>query len=105
MDVEQGNLYDFGYGLSFTSYEYSDVTLSSETAKAGEVLTVSVDVTNTGDMDGYETGMWIAMDYAHVIVHIFHKNERDFYKLEKLYGDAEEIIFEGIDDKFGGTEQ
>ena len=55
MDVEQGNLYDFGYGLSFTSYEYSDVTLSSETAKAGDVLTVSVDVSNTGDMDGYET--------------------------------------------------
>ena len=42
-------------------------------------------------VDGYETGMWIAMDYAHVIVHIFHKNERDFYKLEKLWNDAEEI--------------
>ena len=42
-------------------------------------------------MDGYETGMWVAMDYAHVIVHIFHKNERDFYKLEKLWNDAEEI--------------
>ena len=55
MDVEQGSLYDFGYGLSFTSYEYSDVMLSSATAKAGDVLTVSVDVSNTGDMDGYET--------------------------------------------------
>ncbi len=55
MDVEQGSLYAFGYGLSFTSYEYSDVTLSSATAKAGDVLTVSVDVSNTGDMDGYET--------------------------------------------------
>ena len=42
-------------------------------------------------VDGYETGMWIAMDYAHVIVHIFHKNERDFYKLEKLWNEAEEI--------------
>lgn len=55
MDVEQGSLYDFGYGLSFTSYEYSDVTLSASTAKAGDVLTVSVNVTNTGEMDGYET--------------------------------------------------
>ena len=45
-------------------------------------------------VDGYETGMWIAMDYAHVIVHIFHKNERDFYKLEKLWNDAEEIPLE-----------
>ena len=55
MDVEKGNLYDFGYGLSFTTYEYSDVTLSSQTAKAGDILNVSVDVSNTGDMDGYET--------------------------------------------------
>jgi beta-glucosidase len=55
MDVEKGNLYDFGYGLSFTTYAYSDVMLSASTAKAGEVLTVSVDVSNTGDMDGYET--------------------------------------------------
>ena len=42
-------------------------------------------------VDGYDTGMWIAMDYATVIVHIFHKTERDFYKLEKLWNDAEEI--------------
>ena len=55
MDVEEGNLYDFGYGLSFTSYAYSDVTLSRSVAKAGDVITVSADVTNTGDMDGYET--------------------------------------------------
>lgn len=55
MDVEEGSLYDFGYGLSFTNYEYSEITLSQTTAKAGDVLTVSVDVTNTGDMDGLET--------------------------------------------------
>jgi beta-glucosidase len=55
MDVEEGSLYDFGYGLSFTDYEYSDITLSQTTAKAGDILTVSVDVTNTGDMDGLET--------------------------------------------------
>ena len=53
MDVAAGNLYDFGYGLSYTTYAYSDIMLSSATAKAGDVLTVSVDVTNTGDMDGY----------------------------------------------------
>ena len=55
MDVEKGSLYDFGYGLSYTSYAYSDVMLSATTAKAGDILTVSVDVTNTGDMDGSET--------------------------------------------------
>lgn len=42
-------------------------------------------------IEGYETGTWIAMDYAHVIVHIFNRDMRDFYKLEKLWGDAKEI--------------
>ena len=55
MDAEAGNQYDFGYGLSYTKFEYANLTISSETAKAGDVLTVSVDVTNTGDMDGLET--------------------------------------------------
>ena len=55
MDAEAGNQYDFGYGLSYTMFEYANLAISSETAKAGDVLTVSVDVTNTGDMDGLET--------------------------------------------------
>ena len=55
MDAEAGNQYDFGYGLSYTKFEYANLAISSETAKAGDVLTVSVDVTNTGDMDGLET--------------------------------------------------
>ena len=54
MDVEEGSLYDFGYGLSYTTYTYSDITLSQKTAKSGDVLKVSVDITNTGDVDGYE---------------------------------------------------
>lgn len=42
-------------------------------------------------IEGYETGAWIAMDYAHVMVHIFNREQRDFYKLEKLWGDACEV--------------
>ncbi len=42
-------------------------------------------------IEGYETGTWIAMDYAHVMVHIFNREQRDFYKLEKLWGDACEV--------------
>lgn len=45
-------------------------------------------------IEGYETGTWIAMDYAHVIVHIFNREMRDFYKLEKLWGDAVEVPLE-----------
>ncbi|MBR7161269.1 MAG: glycoside hydrolase family 3 C-terminal domain-containing protein, partial [Clostridia bacterium] len=46
MDVEKGNLYDFGYGLSYTDFVYSNASLSSDTAKSGDVLTVSADITN-----------------------------------------------------------
>lgn len=42
-------------------------------------------------IEGYEMGTWIAMDYAHVMVHIFNREQRDFYKLEKLWGDACEV--------------
>ena len=42
-------------------------------------------------IEGYETGTWLAMDYAHVMVHIFNREQRDFYKLEKLWGDACEV--------------
>ena len=37
--------------------------------------------------DGYDSGKWIVLDYAHVIVHIFYGEDREFYKLEKLWGD------------------
>lgn len=35
--------------------------------------------------EGYETRRWILMDYGDVIVHILHKDERDYYKLERLW--------------------
>ncbi len=43
-------------------------------------------------------GAWMVLDYASVIVHVFNRENRDFYKLEKLYGDAEEVHFQGLDD-------
>lgn len=50
--------------------------------------------------DGRDSDGWIVVDYGHVIVHIFNRELREFYQLEKLYGDAEEIHFAGIDEKF-----
>lgn len=46
--------------------------------------------------EGYETGRWIVYDYAHVMVHIFCGEEREFFKLEKLWGDAEEVSVESL---------
>ena len=51
--------------------------------------------------EGRDEGGWVVLDYSSVIVHIFSRENRDFYKLEKLYGDAEDVTFAGIDDKIG----
>ena len=55
-----------------------------------------IDPTRT---EGVRDGRWAVVDYGDVIVHIFNRENRDFYKLDKLYGDAEEIKFLGIDEK------
>ncbi len=41
--------------------------------------------------EGYSSGNWILLDYDSVVVHIFHPTARDYYNLEKLWADAEEI--------------
>lgn len=52
MNVEP--LFPFGYGLSYTSFEYSDVSISKQTMEKGEQLSVSVTVKNTGKVNGDE---------------------------------------------------
>ncbi|SFS06887.1 beta-glucosidase [Granulicella pectinivorans] len=47
-------LYGFGYGLSYTTFQYSNVKLSTKTLKAGDTLTVEADVRNTGTRAGDE---------------------------------------------------
>ncbi len=53
MDAE-GNRYDFGYGLSYSAFEYTELAISSDTATAQDTVKVTVNVTNKGDMDGKE---------------------------------------------------
>ena len=54
MDEVNAPLYPFGYGLSYTSYEYGPVTLSSAEMPLAGSVTASVTVTNTGKRDGDE---------------------------------------------------
>ncbi|EVX22697.1 iojap-like ribosome-associated protein [Staphylococcus aureus T87965] len=39
-------------------------------------------------MEGYNEARWILIDLADVVVHVFHKDERNYYNIEKLYRDA-----------------
>lgn len=55
LDAPNDPLYPFGYGLSYTNYDYSSVALSSNTLNTGGSITASVNVTNTGDRAGTET--------------------------------------------------
>ena len=48
---------------------------------------------NPSHKEGAESGVWVLLDYESVIVHLFNREARDFYKLDKLYEDtAEEDI-------------
>jgi ribosome-associated protein len=38
--------------------------------------------------EGYQLGEWVLLDYISVIIHIFQKDKREFYRLEDLWGDA-----------------
>lgn len=42
-------------------------------------------------IEGYEIGQWILLDYFDVIVHIFSQEAREFYGLERLWGDAPQL--------------
>jgi ribosome-associated protein len=54
-----------------------------DTLRAGKVRPAHV--------EGYERGEWVLMDYFTFIVHVFTPQTRDFYSLERLWGDAERI--------------
>ncbi|WP_113676155.1 glycoside hydrolase family 3 C-terminal domain-containing protein [Vallitalea guaymasensis] len=52
---EKEPLYPFGYGLGYTSFEFSNLVLSKDILEMEEEVVINVDVTNTGDLSGYET--------------------------------------------------
>ena len=61
-DIPSTPLYEFGHGLSYTTFEYGDLRPSATTLRRGEKVTVEVSVTNTGGMDGAETVHWFISD-------------------------------------------
>lgn len=53
-DIPNAPLYPFGYGLSYTEFQYGPVQLSADTMTAGEQIEASVELTNTGEYTGTE---------------------------------------------------
>ena len=61
-DIPTTPLYEFAYGLSYTTYQYGDLKVSNPSIKRNEKLTVEISVTNTGTRDGDETVHWFISD-------------------------------------------
>jgi ribosome-associated protein len=46
----------------------------------------------THHVEGLTTGRWVLLDYVDFVVHLFHPETRSFYQLERLWGDAPELL-------------
>ena len=88
MDV----LFPFGYGLSYTTFAYSNLCLDKKTMKDTEELTVSVDVTNTGDRTGKEVVQLYVADKDSTVIRPV-KELRDFVKIELAPGETKTVTF------------
>lgn len=62
LDVPNSPLFPFGYGLSYTTFEYSPMTLSSDAMNAGGTINATVTVTNTGKVEGSEVVQFYIRD-------------------------------------------
>lgn len=93
IDVSNEPLYPFGYGLSYTNFEYGDVKLSSNILKGNQKLIVSVNVKNTGAVTGKEVVQLYIRDEVGTITRPVQEL-KGFNKIELAPGESKEVSFE-----------
>ena len=89
---EVNNLYDFGYGLSYSDFKYSNFAVDKDTFNLSDTLNIGVFVTNESDIDGYETVQLYSSDlYASLTPDI--KRLRDYDKIHIKAGETKRLTF------------
>ena len=92
LDIPNEPLYPFGYGLSYTTFEYGDVVLSKINLKGNETLSAKIKVTNTGKVAGEEVvQLYIADPVASISRSV--KDLKGFQKIGLNPGETKEIEF------------
>lgn len=93
-DADYNPQYVFGQGMSYTTFAYSPIKLSSEVLKANEKLTVSVEVTNTGKVAGKESVLLFSSDLVATLISPDAKRLRGFDKIELQPGETKTVTFQ-----------
>ena len=92
-DAKVSLQWPFGYGMSYTTYEYSNLKVNKSLFTADDVLTITVDVKNTGDRAGKEAVLLYSSDLVASIVPD-NKRLRDFTKIALQPGETKTVTFE-----------
>ena len=82
----------FGYGLSYTNFSYSDITLSDSIMHANKPITAKITVTNTGNYDGEETVQLYIQDLVGSVVRPV-KELKGFQKIFLKKGESKQVSF------------
>ena len=92
-DAKVSLQWPFGYGLSYTTFEYANLKVDKTAFTAADILTVSVDVKNTGSKAGKEAVLLYSSDLIASIVPD-NRRLRDFTKIELQPGETKTVTFQ-----------
>ncbi len=92
IDLDNDPAYPFGFGLSYTTFQYSDVNVSATQLKGNQTLTASVTLTNSGNYDGEEVVQLYIRDLVGKVVRPV-KELKGFQKIFLKKGESKTVSF------------